>query len=223
MVQRLQFNSREEWLNKRTSFIGGSDASAIVGRNPYMTNIDLWEIKTGRRIQRDISNVSVVKYGVEAEHLLRELFILDYPQYKVDYVEHNIWLNDKYPFAHASLDGWLTEIDTEDGTEGRKGVWECKTTEILQSMQKEKWKDKIPDNYYIQILHYLMVTEFDFAVLKAQLKYNYNGNISLSTKHYNIEREEVLDDIEYLAEEEAKFAEYIRMDKRPPLVLPDNI
>lgn len=217
MVQMLKLKSREEWLEKRTSYIGGSDASAIVGLNPYMTNVDLWEIKTGRRQQRDISNVDVVKYGTEAEKYLRELFKLDYPQYKVDYEEHNIWLNDKYPFAHASLDGWIT--DTESFF---KGVFECKTTEILQSMQKEKWRNKIPDNYYIQVLHYLMVTEFDFAVLKAQLKYNYAGEISLSTKHYFINRKEVKEDIEYLADAEAKFAEYIKTDKRPPLVLPDN-
>lgn len=221
MVKMKTYPSREDWLHERTSYIGGSDASAIVGLNPYMTNVDLWELKTGRRVQRDISNVDAVKYGINAEHLLRELFILDYPQYKVEYVEHNIWTNDHYPFAHASLDGWLTEIDTEDGTEGRKGVWECKTTEILQSMQKEKWKNRIPDNYYIQVLHYLMVTEFDFAVLKAQIKYNYGGNISLSTKHYTIESEEVKDDIDYLIEAEAKFYEYVKTDTRPPLVLPD--
>ena len=223
MVQMLQLKSREEWLEKRTSFIGGSDASAIVGLNPYMTNVDLWEIKTGRRKQRDISNVSVVKYGTDAEKYLRELFKLDFPQYKVFYEEHNIWLNDKYPFAHASLDGWITVLDDEEGVQGKKGVFECKTTEILQSMQKEKWRNKLPDNYYIQVLHYLMVTEFDFAVLKAQLKYNYAGDISLSTKHYFIDREEVKEDIEYLADAEAKFAEYIKTDKRPPLVLPDNI
>lgn len=218
MVQMKQFKTREEWLHGRTSCIGGSDASAIVGLNPYMTNVELWEIKTGRRVQRDISNVAVVKYGTEAEHLLRELFILDFPQYKVEYVEHNIWTNDKYPFAHASLDGWLTEKES-----GKKGVWECKTTEILQSMQREKWRDRIPDNYYIQVLHYLAVTEFDFAILKAQLKYNYGGKISLSTKHYTIDREEVKDDIEYLMDAEAKFAEYVKADKCPPLVLPDNI
>lgn len=221
MVQMLQLKSREEWLEKRTSYIGGSDASAIVGLNPYMTNVDLWEIKTGRRKQRDISNVSVVKYGTDAEKYLRELFKLDFPQYKVFYEEHNIWLNDKYPFAHASLDGWISERD-EEGIQDKMGVFECKTTEILQSMQKEKWRNKLPDNYYIQVLHYLMVTEFDFAVLKAQLKYNYAGDISLSTKHYFINREEVEEDIEYLADAEAKFAEYIRTDTRPPLVLPDN-
>ena len=42
---------------------------------------------------------------------------------------------------------------------------EIKTTEIPRSMQREKWQDKIPDNYYIQILHQLLATGWEFAVL----------------------------------------------------------
>lgn len=215
MVKMLQMKSREEWLEKRTSFIGGSDASAIVGMNPYETNIDLWEQKTGRTVKEDISGKSYVKYGIEAEEHLRALFALDYPQYEIGYAEHNIWLNDRFPFAHASLDGWLTDKET-----GRKGILEIKTTNILQSMQREKWDHRIPDNYFVQILHYLLVTEFDFAILKAQLKYDYDGDIFLTTKHYQIERAEVADDIDYLEREERKFYSYIIEDKRPPLVIP---
>lgn len=210
-----KLESREEWLGKRTSYIGGSDASCIVGMNPYKTNIELWEEKTGRRVAPDIGNESYVKYGHDAEEYLRELFALDYPQYQVMYEDNNMWLNDKYPFAHASLDSWLVDED------GRKGVLEIKTTNILQSMQKEKWKDRIPDNYYIQVLHYLMVTEFEFAILKAQLKYEHNnGDVFLTTKHYKIERAEVEEDIKYLEDAERRFYEYIINDRQPNLVLP---
>lgn len=211
----LHLDSREKWLEKRKSYIGGSEASAVVGMNPYMTNVELWELKTGRRQPEDISDHPYVKYGTEAEKYLRELFALDFPQYKVDYVDNNMWLNDHKPWAHASLDGWLTELET-----GRRGVLEIKTTEILQSMQKEKWNNRIPDNYYIQVIHYLMVTEFDFVILKAQLKYNYDGEIRLSTKHYKIEREEVQADIEFLENSEIRFVDYMIKDKKPPLVLP---
>ena len=125
-----------------------------------------------------------------------------------------MWLNDKFPFAHASLDGWLTDKD------GRRGVWECKTTNILQSIQREKWNRQIPENYYCQILHYLAITEFDFAILKAQLKYDYDGDIMLTTKHYFIERAEVEADIDYLMTAERKFAEQVKTGKRPNLLLP---
>ena len=87
-------------------------------------------------------------------------------------------------------------------------------------MQKEKWRGKIPDNYYIQLLHNLFVTEFEFAVLKAQLKYNYNGDILLHTKHYFIERAEVEEDIEYLINQEEKFWRSVVEGKEPPLILP---
>ena len=209
----MQLKSREEWLQNRQR-LGGSDASSIVGMNPYKSNTELWEIKTGRAEQEDISDKPYVQYGSKAEEYLRELFKLDYPEYEVMYAENNMWLNDKYPFAHASLDGWLKDKD------GRLGVWECKTTNILRSMQREKWKDRIPDNYYIQCLHYLMVTEFDFVVLKAQLKSEFNGTTYIQTQHYKFERSEVEEDIEYLVKEEAKFWEYVRNDKRPPLILP---
>lgn len=213
MIEMKILKDREEWLQNRQR-IGGSDASAILGMNPYRTNIELWQIKTGQMVPEDISDKPYVKYGTQAEEHLRELFKLDFPEYQVFYEENNMWLNDKYPFAHASLDGWLLD------QEGRKGVWECKTTNILQSMQKEKWKDRIPDNYYIQILHYLMVTEFDFAVLKAQLKSEFNGEIYIQTKHYKIERAEVQADIEFLESSEREFWKQVQERKRPGLILP---
>lgn len=214
MVTMKVLASHDEWLASRKK-IGGSDAACILGLNPYKSNIELFDIKTGRAEQEDISEKPYVKYGTEAEEHLRKLFALDFPQYKVDYVENNMWENDKYPFAHASLDGYITDQD------GRKGVWECKTTEIINSLQKEKWDNKIPDNYYIQVLHYLLVTEFDFAILKAQLKYRHNDEIWLITKHYHIERSEVEQDIQYLAEKEKEFWGYIERNERPPLILPD--
>ena len=89
-------------------------------------------------------------------------------------------------------------------------------------MQKEKWKgDHIPDNYYIQVLHYLMVTEFDFAVLKAQLKTVFDGVPYLQTKHYFIERAEVEEDIQFLASAEKKFWKAVETGQRPALLLPE--
>lgn len=213
-VEMITLDSWEDWLNHRER-IGGSDASAILGMNPYRTNIELWQIKTGQLIPEDISEKPYVKYGTEAEKYLRELFKLDFPEYQVMYVENNMFLNDKYNFGHASLDGWLIDQN------GRRGVWECKTTNILQSMQKEKWNHRIPDNYYVQLLHYLLITEFDFAVLKAQLKYEFNGEIYLQTKHYKIERAEVQEDIEFLESAERKFWKQVQKRKRPDLILPE--
>ncbi len=39
---------REEWLATRKQGIGGSDAAAAVGLNPYKSQLELWLEKTGR-------------------------------------------------------------------------------------------------------------------------------------------------------------------------------
>jgi putative phage-type endonuclease len=211
----LTLSSREEWLEKRQSYIGGSEAACIVGLNPYSNNVELWERKTGRIKPDDISDNPYVRYGTEAERYLRELFALDFPRFKVEYIGNNMWINSDYPFAHASLDGWLTD------EHGRKGILEIKTTNIQNSSALLKWKDKIPDNYFCQVCHYLAVTGFDFVVLKAQLKWDHGADdLFCQTRHYFIEREEVEDDIKMLMSAELKFSDYIKADIRPPLVLP---
>lgn len=205
---------RSEWLQNRKK-IGGSDAAAVIGMNPYKSNIDLWKEKTGQVIPEDLSDKPYVKYGTEAEGYLRELFKLDYPEYRVEYQENNSFTNEAYHFAQASLDGWLYD------QEGRLGILEIKTTNILRGQQKEKWKERIPENYYCQVLHYMAVLEADFAILKAQLKYDLKGSIYLQTRHYRIERDEVEEDISYLMEKEEAFWEKVERKERPALLLPE--
>ena len=207
--------NREEWLQNRFNGIGGSEISAVVGLNPYMDNVKLWELKTGKRVAEDISDKPYVKYGTLAEPHLRELFKYRNPRYKVEYEENNSFINDKYPWAQASLDGWMHD------QKGRLGIFECKATEILQSMQREKWKDSIPDNYYCQCLLYMAVLEADFCVLKAQIKSVFGDDVYLQTKHYHIERADVQQDIDYLMKKGEDFWEYVKSGKRPPLILPE--
>lgn len=206
--------TRKEWHELRKKGIGASEAAAVIGLSPYKTNVELWEEKTRRREPEDISDKPYVKYGTEAEKHLRALFALDFPQYEVNYKDFDMRYNSDYPFIFATLDGELTEKAT-----GRKGVLEIKTTEIMKSEQYEKWKDRIPQNYYIQVIHQLLATGFDFAVLKAQLKSAY-GDVRLTTKHYHIEREEVLEDISYLLQREILFWECVQEDRKPNLILP---
>lgn len=214
-IHRITFDSKEEWLKHRTR-IGGSDAAAILGLNPWKSNVELWMEKTGQTPVPDISDKEVVKYGVAAEPLLRSLFAIDFPEYEVEYFGDNMILNDDFPFAAASLDGELIEKAT-----GRKGILEIKTTNILRSMQKEKWKNKLPDNYYVQCIHYLMTTGYSFVELVAQLKSDFNGEIYKQTKHYHIERTEVEADIEYLQNSEKTFWKQVQERKCPDLLLPE--
>lgn len=209
------FPDETAWLKGRMNGIGGSDASAIIGMNPYKTNIDLFEEKTGRMIPEDISDKPYVIYGKNAEAPIRELFMLDYPEYQVSHYEYRILQSVKYPFMQASLDGEL--IDQE----GRKGILEIKTTNILQSMQREKWNNKIPQNYYIQVLHYLLVTAYEFVVLRAHLNSRWGKEVRTQVKHYFIERTEVQEDLDYLLKEEIKFWGYVESGRKPSLILPE--
>ena len=211
--------NHNQWLDERQKGIGGSDAAAILGLNPYKTNVELWQEKTGLTKAEDISGKPYVKYGIRAESFLRELFQLDYPQYEVIYDcqdGYKIHKNKDYPFIFATLDGIIFEKET-----GRKGVLEIKTTNILQSMQREKWHDQIPENYYVQILHQLLATGYDFVKLKAHLKSEWQGEVRNTQRHYHIERIDVEEDLKYLLNEEIKFwNEYVLKNKKPPLKLP---
>jgi putative phage-type endonuclease len=211
----IEYFTREAWLKARTG-IGGSDASAILGMNPYKSNIEVWQEKTGRTTPEDIGHKSYVRYGIEAEQYLVSLFALDYPQYDVKAnTTFKVYYHPQHSFIAGTLDGELTETET-----GRKGILETKTTEILNSMHREKWNEKIPDNYFCQVLHYLLATGWDFVVLKAQLKTVYGDEVRLNTRHYHIERADVQNDLDYLLEKEIEFWQYVVRDKKPPLVLP---
>lgn len=215
IFKAYDFENEQQWLKGRMNGIGGSDASAVVGMNPYKSNIDLFEEKIGRVIPKDISDKPCVIYGKKAEEYIRELFKLDYPEYQVEHHEFRILQSKDHPFMQASLDGELTD------REGRKGILEIKTTNILQSMQFEKWKDRIPDNYYIQVLHYLLVTGWQFVVLRAHLNTDWGNEKRTTVKHYFIERRDVEADLTMLQQEEEKFWRYVESGRKPPLILPE--
>ena len=215
MLKQLRFNSREEWLAVRQSYIGGSDAACILGMNPWKDNVTLFEEKRGMFKPKDISSYPAVQYGIQAEPMMRELFRLDYPEYTIGYEEHNLWWNDDFPFAHASLDGWITD------EEGRQGILEIKTTTIMNSLQRNHWNGRIPQNYYVQVIHYLMVTGWDFAILSALIRYEMRDSEPHSViRRYRIERHEVLDDIETLKKAELDFAERLKTGISPGRILP---
>ena len=212
-MKKIKFKNKKEWLAYRNNGIGGSEASSILGTNQYKTNTQLWEEKMGLRVSEDISDKPRVKYGTNAEAPIRELTKLDYPEYKITHQENTVILNEEYEFLFASLDGEITEIATK-----RKGILEIKTTEVSRSSELEKWKGRIPDNYYAQILHYLIVTNYEFVLLAVQIKFGWDKN-KKEIKYYLIEKQDVLEDIKYLKEEEIKFWNNNILKKIKPNVL----
>lgn len=210
---KLKHNS-PEWLEFRKSGIGGSDAAAILGLSPFKTNVQVWEEKVGLREPEDISDNEQVKYGKEAEDLLVKLFALDYPQYEVKINKNVVYKRD---FMFASLDAELTDKAT-----GEQGIYEGKTSELHSAAAFAKWNKQIPDYYYVQILHYFIVTNRSFAYCKAQLKQTgLNGEVELITRHYPYYRKELLEDLRYLYLKEKEFWEHVQSKTRPPLILPN--
>lgn len=211
----IPIDSREEWLKARqVQGIGGSEAGCVLGVNKYQSNVDLWELKTGRKEPVDLSDNAAVQFGKFAESHLRELFKQDYPEYSVDYHEFWIYVNDKYPFIFATLDGEITAPD------GSRGILEIKTTTIQNRSQWDEWDERIPDSYYAQILHQLAATGWDFAILKAYIRYYVDGEVRVTIRHYRIDRKDVEADIEWLIQEESKFWKSVQENKMPALKLP---
>ena len=214
MVEMAQYASRDEWLEARKG-LGGSDAGCIMGVNHWKDNLTLWREKMGLAEPEDISAKEVVQYGIRLEPHLRDIFRAHHPDWGVAYRENNMWVNDRIPFAHASLDGW---IETDDG---KYGVLEIKTAEIQKRAQADAWDGRIPDTYYCQILHYLMVTEFDFAIVCAELQtHRMDGSTEWRIVERRIDRADVERDIAELERQERAFWQNIVDGTEPARLLP---
>lgn len=210
----LKPKDREEWLAMRQKVgIGGSDAGTVLGLNPWCSNVQLWRYKTGQEVPEDISDKPAVRFGKIAEEHIRELFRLDYPSMSIDYHEFWMYCHDRYTWQFATLDGELTE-DT-----GRRGILEIKTTTIQNKTQWDEWENGIPQRYYAQILHQLSATGWQFAILRAYIRYYKNGDFRAAVRDYKIERDDVLDDIAYLREQEMRFMDCVNSGKQPAAII----
>lgn len=208
--------TRQEWLETRKKGLGGSDAAAVLGLSPWKTNVQLWEEKTGRREDKDMSQDSYVQYGVRVEAPMREIFALDFPQYEVAHEENLSESHPEYPQLRASLDGKLLERGT-----GRTGVLEIKAAFINSRADNDKWKIGVPQHYFTQILHNMFVVEADFAILKARLIRNWDTGLYVTEKHFEFEMADYQEDVAYLVEKELAFWSHVENGTRPDLILPE--
>lgn len=101
--------------------IGGSDVASVLGVSPYKTNQQIYDEKAGLKEPENIDDKPVVKYGHDAEEPLRQLFMLDHPEYALFHDSYMILQSTEYPFMQVSLDGELTDVNT-----GEKGIYEEK-------------------------------------------------------------------------------------------------
>lgn len=208
--------SHEAWLQERKKGLGASDAGSIIGVNPWKSNQELWREKAGLVEAPDISDKRAVQIGNESEPLIRALFAIEHPEYKVTYESpYKIIRSDVHPFIFCTPDGELEELAT-----GRKGGLEIKTTEIQTASQWKEWDNRIPQHYYAQVCHQMYAAGWEFVVLQARIRYWKNGELRITERPYTIERAEAVNDIKYITQEEIKFWECVQTKKAPPLKLP---
>ena len=132
-----------EWLALRKTGIGGSDAGAICGLNPYSSAIHVYQDKTSEEIT-DYDNESM-RQGRDLEEYVARRF-MEETGLKVRR-SNMMYRSKENPFMLADVDRLVV---------GEDAGLECKTASAYNA---DKWKDgAIPDHYLIQCYHYMAVT-----------------------------------------------------------------
>jgi putative phage-type endonuclease len=154
----------------RSTFLGGSDAAAILGVSPYKTPVELWMQKTGRAPKEEIDPVrqKIFDRGHKLEPFIREMVIdkLRDLGMQVDLVACNErYVDPEHPFMSCEIDfelrlsgvieigGDLIQFDNELVNADAKSV---------TGFARKKWGDEntedVPIEYAAQFMHGLMVT-----------------------------------------------------------------
>lgn len=137
--------SREEWLQWRTKGIGGSDASVIAGVNRYRSVFQLWLEKTGQ-IEPEEKETDFTHFGTVLEPVVKKEFTRRTGM-KVR-AKKALLQSEEYPFMLADLDGVIYE-------DGEMCIFEAKTA---SAYKQEVWENGVPEEYILQVQHYMAVT-----------------------------------------------------------------
>lgn len=174
---------KQDWLSYRKLGIGGSDAGAVCGFNPYRTAMQVYQDKISEETE-DIDN-EAMRQGREFEDYVARRF-MEATGKKVRRA-NAMYYDEERPFMLADVDRMVT---------GENAGLECKTASPYMA---DKWADgKIPMSYQIQCYHYMSVCNAE-AWYIAVLIYG------REFKYYRIERDEQL--IAYLRQLEQDFWE----------------
>ena len=146
--------SREEWLRWRTKGIGGSDVSVIAGVNPFRSIFQLWLEKTGQVEPEETENDNT-HFGNVLEPVVKREFSKR-TGLKVR-AKRALLQSEEYPFMLADLDGVIYE-------NGKMNLFEAKTA---SAYKQEIWEKGIPEEYVLQVQHYMAVTGAEKTYLAA--------------------------------------------------------
>lgn len=159
---------KKEWLRYRKQGIGGSDAGAVCGLNPYRTAMQVYQDKTTDETEE--TDNEAMRQGREFEDYVARRF-MEATGKKVRRA-NAMFYDEANPFMLADVDRMVA---------GENAGLECKTASPYMA---DKWKDgRIPLSYRVQCYHYMSVCNAD-AWYIAVLIYG------REFKYYRIERDE---------------------------------
>ncbi|MFC2948566.1 YqaJ viral recombinase family nuclease [Virgibacillus sediminis] len=150
MTKNTTEMTRQEWLWNRKRGIGGSDASAILGFNPWKSAFELYIDKTSDRVE-EIDN-EAIHWGNVLEDVVAEEFTRRTGK-KVR--------RRNQTFKHLEYEFMIANIDRD--VVGEKALLECKTTNAFNS---NTWEEEhIPPAYICQLQHYMAVLGYEKAYI----------------------------------------------------------
>ena len=184
-----------DWLAYRKQGIGGSDAAVVCGISRYRSPVELWMEKTNQMPDQEAGEAAY--WGTQLEGLVRAEFT---KRTGIE-VEHRMELlrSDEHPFMQANLDGVCHNPDIGPC------IFEAKTASAFKAGE---WEGGIPDEYLLQIQHYMAVTGYRGTYIAALI----GGN---SFRWKFIERDDELIAAMILLEE--RFWQHVQ-DKTPPVL-----
>lgn len=145
---------RQQWLEVRNGGIGSSDAATAVGLNPYKSQLELWQEKTGRKPMEEIPP------GQEDPRYWGTLLE---PMVATAYQERtgNRVRRVNAVLQHPTFPHMLANLDREVIGSPAVQILECKTAGEFGS---RLWKDGVPEYVQLQVQHQLAVTGKQAAV-----------------------------------------------------------
>ena len=138
--------SHTEWLKMRKHGIGGSDAAAVCGLSRWRGPLDVYRDKTSDKIEE--KETPAIHWGNVMEPVLRA----EFAKRSGLVVEEVPFLFNcrEFPFMIANVDGIAREKD------GSVSLIEIKTA---NSFAVKDWDNGLPQEYYIQVQHYMSVLD----------------------------------------------------------------
>ena len=131
------------WLRLRKSGIGGSDAGAICGVNPFSNAMKVFKDKTSEEIEEQDNEA--IRIGHDLENYVAQRFT-EATGLKVR-KSNFMYRSTEHPFMIADVDRLVV---------GEDAGLECKTASAYNA---DKWADgDIPLHYVMQCYHYMAVT-----------------------------------------------------------------